>query len=493
MPEDIFIYVDNTIGVGNDNNDGTLRRPVLTADEAFSRLPSSWRGRAEIIFKMTDTFYPIETRTLYLGTPIGLDASPLVIRAGELTPVVRAATPIRASAASTGDYIDIAWRPHPDIFLGYVLKRASGTGSPIGTAVSVRGNSDAGRVYLQRNIGTVAANELFIVEVPRVTLTPMQTLNITSSDSRSLNLTLVGITVAPMLGQGLNLFNVRAQCDTCEFRFARDTSATVIYPSNQWSPFYIHTNSRIQGGIADATLSPDLDARREAAGVYIHCEHATDNDNLNFVWAVRGGVLGGHLTFRGVAVRVSQGGVFTPKSLEALEAPIHIMAGGLAIGEPSWGTPTNKARIRNVRPTAGATPGSPAIQDGDGLRILNGGSAQFPAPVHLDVSGCNRDGIRLDGGSLATFALPGQPAGLVTAGALNGQFGMNVRNGSRALVGSDADRPLIPPDATPRPLKGDFGDVALDGTTTGDRISWSTVTDTMPAANGKLSLVRRNI
>lgn len=496
MPEDILIYVDNTLGIGNDNNDGTLRRPVHTADEAFSRLPSSWRGRAEIIFKATDTPYPITTSSLYLGTPIGSDASPLVIRGGYMNLMGEDGF-ARATNASAGDYVDTDLRRYPlDSLVGSVLRRLSGSGSPIGTAISIRGNLEATRIFLQRTMGNVVANELFVLEGPRVTLSPTGTLNLTSSDNRSLNLTLIGIIVAPAPGQGLNLFNVRAQCDTCRFDFVRARSS--IYPNNQWTPFFIHTNSRIQGGIADANLSPGLDARREQAGVSLTC---AGGENSNFVWAVRGGVLGGHLTFRRIAVRVSQGGVFAPKSLEALEAPIHIMAGGSAIGEPSWGTPTNKARIRNVPPTASATPGpgSIPIQDGDGLRIVNGASAQFSAPVHLDVSNCNRDGIRLDGGSLACFAAPGGDAGLVSSGA-NGKFGMNIRNGSRALVGRDAAAAAIPPDTTPRPLTGREGDVTLDGTTRDDAILWSTVIGPIPpavgppppAANDRLSLVRRN-
>jgi hypothetical protein len=224
------------------------------------------------------------------------------------------------------------------------------------------------------------------------------------------------------------------------------------------------------------TLSAHLDPLRAQAGVYIHSNAAS-----NIVSAVRNGIFGGHLTFKDITVRVSQGGVLVPHSLEALRAPIHILTGGSALGQPnprtgqlSWGTATNKARIRNV---AGPT--------GDGLRVSNGGSFNSPAgPIHLDIFGCGRDGIRLDMGSTASFGPPGGDAGLVTTGTPNAQFGMNVRNASRALIGGDA--------AVAKLKGGDrdgFGEVTVDDKRPARQ--WIDVITT-PLSNSGMSLVRLN-
>jgi hypothetical protein len=97
--EDVLIHVDNSRG--SDNHDGT-HQPVARADRAFSLLPAYWHGRAEIIFHNTGTPYLIETSAVCLGTPIGPEASPLVIR-GEHDELV-----VEAMADSTGgDYVNV--------------------------------------------------------------------------------------------------------------------------------------------------------------------------------------------------------------------------------------------------------------------------------------------------------------------------------------------------------------------------------------------------
>jgi hypothetical protein len=459
MSEDILIHVDNT--VGSDANPGTRSSPLATADEAFRRLPPYWHGRAEIVFAVTYRDYPVTTDAVYLGMPVGPEASPLVIRGGyDNLFVFRAAD-------GTGDNVISTIDVPEDKLIGAVLTRLTGGGSPAGTAISIRGN-DAGpnsKIWLQRTMGPVVSGDTFRVQRPAVTLAPVETLNLTSHDERSLNLTLVGIRFAPTPGAGINLFNVCAQCDTCELALRNAAG-------------FIHTGSRIQGGIEDGSLAPGLCGQRGQAGVYIHSNEASD-----LFSAVRGGILGGHLTFQTVNVRVSQGGVFAPQSLEALAAPVHILAGGSALAQLSWGTPTNRARIRNVFSVSRT--GEP---EGDGLRVFNGGALNSPlGPINLDIYGCNRDGVRLDVGATASFCAPGAATGLVTSGALNGGFGMNVRNASRALVGGDTA------------LKGGDGrevaldDVAVEGVV--ERVTrrgWAAVTPETPRHNEGLSLVRRN-
>jgi len=464
MSDDLLIYVDNSIG--SDANPGTRSSPLATADEAFRRLPSYWLGRAEIIFAVTRRDYPVRTGAVYFGTPIGPDASPLVIRGGYLDEFVVRAT------GGTGDNVimptDITTTETPeDQLIGAVLTRLTGAGSPVGTAISIRGNRTfpppaiplpesrpTWGIFLQRTVGPIVAGDTFKVQRPAVTLAPTETLNLTSHDARSPNCTLVGIKFEPAPGAGLNLLNVRAQCDTCEISF-------------HTGPGFVHTNARIQGGIENENLSPGLGRQRAQAGVYIHSTDASD-----IFSAVRDGVLSGHLTFKTITVRVSQGGVFIPQSLEAFAAPIQILTGGAAMAQPSWGTATNKARIRNV-----AT--------GDGLRVSNGGSLNSPLnPIHLDIYGCSRDGIRLDMGSTASFGPAGGEAGLVTTAEPNGGFGMNVRNASRALVGRDA---------TVQKLNGQH-QVALDDGLSGDTFTWeSVVNGNHPRSNAGMSLVRLNI
>ena len=456
MQDKIQIYVDNERGHNDNNNSGNRSTPVQTADKAFSLLPSSWRGSAEILFAPGD--YLIDTDVVSVGMPIGPKASPLVIRG----PYKDLFT-IAAEVGSNENKVVTTLNLPADELIGAVLTRLSGTGSPVGHAVSIRGNT-AGptmEISLQQTMVRVAVGDTFVIQGPAVTLKPTRTLNLTSHDGRSPNLTMIGIKFEPTKGAGLNLINVRAQCDTCEFSLQKLTSAE----GTKFPNLLVHTDARIIGGIEIPDLSPDLPSRKQA-GVYIH-----GDDPQSIAWAVRSGILSGHLTFKGITVRASQGGVFTPQSLEALGSQIQILTGGSGVGQPSWGTELNKARIRNVA--------------GDGLRVFNGGTLNSPlGPIHLDISGCSGDGIRLDMGSTASFGPPGGRAGLVTTGAKNGQFGMNVRNASRALIGIDA--------AVLQGPKGDdrFGDVALDDELAARR--WDEITLRTPLSNAGMSLVRIN-
>jgi hypothetical protein len=465
MQDNIQIYV-NPRGNNDSNNAGNQSNPVQTADKAFSLLPPSWRGSAEIIFAPGD--YTIDKDAVSFGMPIGTAASPLVIRGA-----YQDLFTITAQAGSNENTVVTTLDVPADELVGAVLTRLSGTGSPVGNAVSIRGNTAGPRVEisLQQTMVRVAAGDTFVIQGPAVMLKPTKTLNVTSHDGRSPNLTLIGIKFEPAEGAGLNLINVRVQCDTCEFSLRKSPpdEAPTVFPN-----LLVHTDARIIGGIEIQDLSPNLPSRKQA-GVFIHA-----NDLQSLAWAVRDGILSGHLTFRGITVRVSQGGVFAPLSLEALSAPIRILTGGSGIGQPSWGTPNNKARIRNV-----VTFDRSRRPDGDGLRVFNGGSVNCPMDaINLDIVGCNRDGIRLDMGSTASFGPPGGNAGLVTIGTANGQFGMNVRNASRALIGRDAQVDG---------LKGGEGEVALDGGSDAEsRFTWDTVVSRGPHSNPGMSLVRVN-
>ena len=461
MPDNIQIYVNLT---GNDDNAGSQSTPVRTPDKAFSLLPPSWGGRAEVIFAPGD--YTIETDAVSFGMPIGPEASPLVIRGA-----YNNLHTITALAGSDEKRVVTTLEVPAEDLVGAVLTRRSGTGSPVGHAVSIRGNTAGPRsvISLQQTMVRVAEGDTFVIQRPAVTLKTTRTLNVVSHDGRSPNLTMIGVKFEPAKGAGLNLINVRAQCDTCEFALRKSTLTEVptVFPS-----LLVHTDARIIGGIEIQDLSPDLPSRKQA-GVFIHA-----NDVQSLAWAVRNGILSGHLSFRGITVRVSQGGVFAPLSLEALSAPIRILAGGSGIGQISWGTPNNKARIRNV-----VTFDRKRQPDGDGLRVSNGGSVNCSMDaINLDISGCNRDGVRLDMGSTATFGPPGGDAGLVTTEAPNGQFGMNVRNASRALIGRDA---------SVDGLKGFNGEVTVDDDNRLAR-NWSEITMRSPLSNEGMSLVRIN-
>ena len=465
MQDNIQIYVDPH-GHNDSNNAGSQANPVQTADKAFSMLPPSWRGSAEIIFAPGD--YEIETDAISFGMPIGPDASPLVIR-GPYDDLFT----ITAQAGSDENKVVTTLDVPAEQLVGAVLTRLSGAGSPTGHAVSIRGNT-AGptvEISLQQPIGRVEAGNTFVIQRPAVILRPTKALNLTSHDGRSPNLSLIGIKFEPAAGAGLNLLNVRAQCDTCEFSLHKSPPGVdpAVFPI-----LFVHTNARIHGGLELPDLSPGLPSRKQA-GAYIH----SDNPQ-NVVWATRGGIFGGHLTFRDITVRVSQGGNLVPHSFEALSAPVQILTGGSGLaqvnrdtGQTGWGTAANKARIRNVA--------------GDGLRVFNGGALNSAlGAIHLDISGCTGDGIRLDMGSTASFGPPGGKDGLVTKGANNGKFGLNVRNASKALIGSDDPR-----DNRDRGPKGGdaFGDVTLEDEPS--RLRWSDVR--LPLSNAGMSLVRFNI
>lgn len=494
MPEaPTQIYVDNTLPPGSDSNDGLAPGPfnpatghgaVATADRAFGLLPPFWKGSAEIIFAPTNNPYLITKEAIYLGTPIGPDASSLVIRAGGASPY-RRVLEVTARGGTANELV-FSGNTGPDALMGCVLGRLTGN-QVTGRVVSIRGNTGATgppsppeeqTIYLQRPISpAVGVNERFAVEGPSVTLVPQRPLTITSHDGRSPNLRLVGVKVAPVAGAGLVFCNVRALCDTCEFYLQ-----AVLPPATGSDVipvlFQVHSDSRVQGG------NVERHPTREQAGVYIH-----SNTGRNIIRAVRNGVLGGHLTFNNIIVQTSQGGWFVPKSLEAKAAPIQILAGGSALAERSpensgiytgWGTQTNKARIRDVE-----SYDDQGVADGDGLRIFNGASVSSPlGPINLDIYGCNRDGVCLEGGSLGSFGAPGGMTGLSTTGEPNRRFGMNVRNASCALIGTDTL------------LRGEMGEVALDGFDEHDQIrgGWSAVIAPgwRTSPHGNLSLVRLN-
>jgi hypothetical protein len=449
MPERIQIYVDNVDGNDHPETAGDQRHPVRTADKAFSLLPDHWTGQAEIIFVPRPSPYDINTDSIYLGTPVGSEASALVIRADGY-PYSR----IREVTATGGDAHRIIFdgAVAAESLLGNAVSRLNAAGEVTGPAVSIRGNSagpTGATIDLQRSFAApVRVGERFAIEGPRVTLRPLRTLNISSHDGRALNLTLIGIEIAPLPGAGLNFLNVRALCDTCAFHLQ-----TVLPPTGGTvTPviFNVHTNSRIQGGVEEHPT-------RGQAGVLIR-----SNDPANIVRAVRGGVFGGHLTFDNVTVQVSQGGWFVPRTLEARAAPIQILTGGSALAELSrelgvsytgWGTPENKARIRNV-------------SNGDGLRISNGGSVNSPlGPINLEVYGCSRDGIRLDSGGWGFFG-PRDTRGTIDTGLAsrspkNAVFGMNICNAARVVVGRDTS------------LEGRAGQVALDSVVID--LGWETI------------------
>ena len=465
MPERIQIYVDNVDGNDHPETAGDQRHPVRTADKAFSLLPDHWTGEAEVIFVPRPGPYEINSDSIYLGTPVGSEASSLVIRVdGYPYNRVHEVTATGGNAHRIIFDGDVA----AESLIGYVVSRLNAAGEVTGAAVSIRGNSTGPTgvtIDLQRSFSTpVRAGERFAIEGPRVTLRPQRTLHISSHDGRSPNLTLIGIEIAPVPGAGLNFLNVRAQCDTCAFHL----QTVLPPPGGAVAPviFNVHTNSRIQGGIEEHPT-------RGQAGVFIHSNHPA-----NIVRAVRGGVLGGHLTFDSVTVQVSQGGWFVPRTLEARASPIQILTGGsamaelsreLGVGYTGWGTEENKARIRNV-------------SNGDGLRIFNGGSVNSPlGPIHLDVYGCSRDGVRLDSGGWGFFGprsldpLNRIDTGLTSRPPGNGVFGMNVCNAARAVVGRDTS------------LEGRAGQVALDNVVID--LGWETVRSSGSRSNAG-SLVR---
>jgi hypothetical protein len=410
------IYVDNRRTDPDDRDfsgpdlNGNRVCHVATADAAFRKLPAVWHGSAEIRF-MNPGEYPVYTDAVYLGTPIGPNAKSLVIRGGYDEQLV-------VDTKNTGDDVITRSTLLEDSVIGAVL-----TGSD-GTAISIRGATPGdpfSTIHLQQTMPTV---KNYVVHRPAVTLVPKldpalyprQAWWLTSHDGSQSNLTLIGIKIAPDPGIRVTFYNVRALCDTCGFSLT----------GNGGIAAYLYLNSWIYGG-NDLLTDP-----RRRAGVYIHSADPSSLINVYY-----GSVLGGHLTLQDITVQVALGGEFHPKSLEAKNAPIQILAGGRAVGP--WGTPSNPARIRNV---ARVTSPAGHTTTGDGLLVANGGSIASPSDaINLNIFGCGRDGIRVDNGSSASFGKPGGATGLGSSApngtGPDGGFGMNVRNGSRALVGSD--------------------------------------------------------
>ena len=494
------IYVDNVRGTDRfDNfNDGSPRTtagtqadPVATADRAFALLPPSWSGGAQIIFAATGRDYPIRSSSVSFGQPVGT-GTPLVIRGGFSDQLVYAAV------AGSGHEVVITDRIPADQLLGAVLTRVNWEDNlPHGPAIAIRGNTEEAnsRILLHDNFGEVGRYDMLMVQRPAVRLVPRDTLNLTSHDGRSPNLTFIGIEIAPAAGKGLNFLNVRAQFDTCAISLSRESELSTVPVVCQ-----VHTNSHLIGGIENVELSPEVrigypgavrgENPRAKAGLYVRSSHQSD-----LIWANNGSALSGHLTFRQITVRASLNGRLSPKTLEAFQAPIRIMAGGLGVSLNGWGTASNKGRIRNVANTGG--------DPGDGLRVSDGGSIGSLGPLHLDIYGCGRDGIHLDRGSVGSFGPLGGDAGLVTTVTANHRFGMNVRNGSRAFVGRDAasagvtGRPASPLNGGHIEM-GRFigGEVALDDVLIrdpdGDPSGWMAVVAEPPAeprSNSRFSLV----
>ncbi|HEY3581623.1 MAG TPA: hypothetical protein VGK82_13800, partial [Pyrinomonadaceae bacterium] len=175
MERPIQIYVDNVDGndhpdnLGHDGPEslGDQRHPVMTVGKAFSLLPDHWTGTAEIIFVPRRDAYTIDTDAIYLGAPVGSEASSLVIRAdGELYSRVREIT------ATGGDAHGINFQGpiEADSLLGFVINRLNSRGEATGPAISIRGNTGASgptdaRIELQRDLAVrPTAGERFAVE-----------------------------------------------------------------------------------------------------------------------------------------------------------------------------------------------------------------------------------------------------------------------------------------------------------------------------------------
>jgi hypothetical protein len=363
--------------------------------------------------------YPI-TRT-----PISLPYN-TIIHGGTVDNIVYAAAPSDGNEIRITDNI-----PTDDELIGATLTLLGiNDRAPVGPAVSIRGNvtrpgEGTTTILLQRNIGHVDLKQMLAIQRPSVTLEPRVPLEIQGDTTHgsALNLTLIGVRIAPQPGVRLDLIEIRAQCHTSEFYFRGPNPAPAA--------FNIHSNSSIRGGIEQEVLLPreHRGSNRNLAGVYIHGDSPS-----NIAWAQVGGVFGGNLVFRDITVRASLGGRFSPAGLEACNAPIRILGWGIAmVGVDGWGTPGNKARIRNVV-------GTP-IDPGDGLR-LEGSSLSCLGPINLNVTGCAGDGVRLEFRSEARFGLA-RPSGATVGGNTglvgdgNAGFGINVCNGSMALVGLD--------------------------------------------------------
>src|SRR5437016_2970277 len=134
---DYFIYVNNN--GGDDNYSGDIDHPLATADQAFRRLPPCWYRQAEIIFAPTRIDYPITTSAVSFGTPVGPDASPLVLRGTYFND-------FEVSAGYASSVNEIVIREpgsfSPDDLIGRVVTRYNEY-SPPGPAISIRSNTNS--------------------------------------------------------------------------------------------------------------------------------------------------------------------------------------------------------------------------------------------------------------------------------------------------------------------------------------------------------------
>ena len=410
---DINLYVNNQ--TGSDSNPGTSAEPLLTLAEALRRLPPAWSKAAAIHLAVTGVDYalapdPISTEAnLSYGRAVGPNASGLVIFGGYTDEVGT----FTAQGGSTNDNIVTTLNLTLDQLIGASCKSTSGANN--GKAVPIRGNSagPGSTINLQASPGTINVADSFVVQRPSVTIAASAgatAFNVYGPGVPEEDLTLVGVKMVAPAGCFFRIVGARIQHDTCEW----DSTAK--------THFIFH--GRLEGGLA-LLESPGLDPLRASAAMYLKGTSGSNN------WtAALNGMIGGHITTNLIGIATQQGGQFLPLSLECLAAPVRIAGDGSSVAPTSqgWGSATNPGRIRNN-----------SSQGGDGLFVAGTGRIIVGGQINLDVFGCTRDGVRVDtGGQLTCTAPGGGAAGLRTTGAANGGFGMNVRNGGKAFIGTDA-------------------------------------------------------
>ena len=457
---DIDIYVDSL--AGSDTNPGTLASPLLTLGEAEKRLAVEWEGNARInlIVGAGQPDYTLDPNpatgevTLQYGRAVGPLGTPLVIRAvdalGNTVYADQLGVVTATANDATGNSVTSATIVAVDSQIGASLVRLSGVGSPVGTAVPIRGNDGAGVINAQVSIGAVAIGDTFAVQRPAAVIraTGGTAFNLYGPDVPEFDLALVSVKLVCPAGSFFRLVGARVQCDTCEW-------------SGQATHFIFH--GRLEGGLNGPTLAPGLDAKRAAAACLLRGTAGTQ------LWtAAIYGLIGGHLTLVTCGIVAQQGGSYQPRSLEASGGGIRIAGGGNSIAPvPSWGSSTNPARIRTN-----------ASLGGHGLFVAGGGIVTCGGPINLDVFACTGDGVRVETNGVLNAAQPGGTSGLRTTGANNTGFGLNARNGGRAFVGSDAN--------TPPQLAGTAGQVGLDSVNVPG--GWGAVL-VAPQSNDRMSLV----
>lgn len=432
LASDTILYVDNV--AGHDTNPGTQTLPLLTLAEAFRRMPAVWTGVAEIHLAVTGVDYTLDpdpqTNTVLMqwGGPIGPLGTPLVIFGGYTNEV---GTLTATANDATGNNLTTATIVGVDSLIGGALQRLTSSGGTVPgplTAVPIRGNDGAGVVNAQASIGSIAIGDTFVAQRPAVVIrgTGGTEFDISCKDSPLVSATFVGIKVVCPVGAFFKINAAVIQCDTCEF----NSTATNNFLFN----------GRLEGGLFVTNASPGLTAVRATAPVYL-----SGSSGAN-AWQVAVGAIGGHVTCKNIGIQAQMDGQFLPRSLEVLGSRVRCGAGSQSVAPVgSWGTATNPARIRN-NTQAGAL--------GIGLLVDGGGMLIAAATLHLDVFGCTSDGVRVDYGGLL-YATTITTSDIRTSGANNGGFGMNVRNGGRAFVGTDAN--------TAPQLTGNSGQAALDG------------------------------